>query len=384
MSRLVYVIFLLVVVEGSRNTLERNTETNATEAKVEGKGTIKLPPNVTIPGIITFGDSIVDSGNNNHLRTALKCNFPPYGKDFPGKIAIGRFSDGRVPSDIVAERLGIAETIPAYLNPKLKNEDLLKGVNFCFRWFWLRSVNSKTSVIFSLICFFFSAMFQKVVSLSDQLKYFQEYKNKLKVIVGEEKANFLVKNSLYLVVASSNDIAHTYTARSIKYNKTSYADYLADSASKFVSALYGLGARRIGVFSAVPVGCVPAARTLRGKLKRRCSEKLNEVARNFNAKISPTLEALGKELPDSRVVLIDVYDTLNDMIENPKNYGFEVSNRGCCGTGLVEVLFLCNKINPFTCKNSSSYIFWDSYHPTEKAYQIIVDKLLGNYITKLV
>jgi len=36
MSRLVYVIFLLVVVEGSRNTLERNTETNATEAKVEG------------------------------------------------------------------------------------------------------------------------------------------------------------------------------------------------------------------------------------------------------------------------------------------------------------------------------------------------------------
>ncbi|BAB08449.1 unnamed protein product [Arabidopsis thaliana] len=103
MSRLVYVIFLLVVVEGSRNTLERNTETNATEAKVEGKGTIKLPPNVTIPGIITFGDSIVDSGNNNHLRTALKCNFPPYGKDFPGKIATGRFSDGRVPSDIVGK-----------------------------------------------------------------------------------------------------------------------------------------------------------------------------------------------------------------------------------------------------------------------------------------
>lgn len=36
MSRLVYIIFLLVVVEGSRNTLDQNTETNASEAKVEG------------------------------------------------------------------------------------------------------------------------------------------------------------------------------------------------------------------------------------------------------------------------------------------------------------------------------------------------------------
>lgn len=75
------------------------------------------------------------------------------------------------------------------------------------------------------------------------------------------------------------------------------------------------------MFSAVPVGCVPAARTVHGRLRRKCSNKLNEVALNFNAKLSPTLEALGKELPDSKIVLIDVYDTLNDMIENPKNHG---------------------------------------------------------------
>ncbi|EOA15073.1 hypothetical protein CARUB_v10028437mg [Capsella rubella] len=346
MSRLVYIFYLLVLVEGSRKTftLDQNTETNATEAKVEG--TIKLPPGITFSGVITFGDSIVDSGNNNNLRTRLKCNFPPY-----------------------AERLGIAKTIPAYLNPKLKNEDLLKGVNFA-------SGGSGYDPL--------TAKLVRVISLSDQLKYFQEYKEKIKVTVGEEKANFMVKNSLYLVVASSNDIAHTYMARSLKYNRTSYADYLADLSSKFVRDIYKHGARRIGVFSAVPVGCVPAARTIHGRLKRKCSKKLNEVALHFNTKISPKLDALGKELPDSKIVFIDVYDTLNDMIENPKNYGFEVSTRGCCGTGLLEVLFLCNKINPFTCKNSSSYIFWDSYHPTEKAYQIIVDKLLGKYIMQLV
>ncbi|CAA7041737.1 unnamed protein product [Microthlaspi erraticum] len=163
------------------------------------------------------------------MRTLLKCNFAPYGKDFPGKIATGRFSDGRVPSEIIAERLGITKTIPAYLDPTLKNEDLIKGINF----------------------------------------------------------------------ASGGSGYDPLTSKIVE--------------------LYGLGARRIGVFSAVPVGCVPARRTLTG-IKRTCSDKLNNMALQFNAKLSPSLEALGKESPGSKIVFINVYDILLDMIENPKNY----------------------------------------------------------------
>lgn len=92
--------------------------------------------------------------------------------------------------------------------------------------------------------FFFGATFQKVVSLEEQLKYFIEYKEQIKKIVGEEKADFMVKNSLYLVVASSNDIAHTSMARSFKYNRTAYPDYLADLASKFVRVRFNLTLRK--------------------------------------------------------------------------------------------------------------------------------------------
>jgi hypothetical protein len=53
------------------------------------------------PALIVFGDSIVDPGNNNALTTLIRCNFPPYGQDFPGHNATGRFSNGRVPSDIL-------------------------------------------------------------------------------------------------------------------------------------------------------------------------------------------------------------------------------------------------------------------------------------------
>lgn len=63
--------------------------------------TLKLPPNVTVPAILGFGDSIIDPGNNNNIKTIIKCNFPPYGQDFMGGISTGRFSNGRIPTDFL-------------------------------------------------------------------------------------------------------------------------------------------------------------------------------------------------------------------------------------------------------------------------------------------
>lgn len=61
-----------------------------------------LPNDETIPAVFAFGDSIVDSGNNNYISTLIKCNFPPYGRDFAGgNRPTGRFSNGLVPSDII-------------------------------------------------------------------------------------------------------------------------------------------------------------------------------------------------------------------------------------------------------------------------------------------
>lgn len=62
---------------------------------------IKLPGNETTSAVIIFGDSIVDTGNNNNLTTPAKCNFPPYGRDFQGGVPTGRFSNGKVPSDLL-------------------------------------------------------------------------------------------------------------------------------------------------------------------------------------------------------------------------------------------------------------------------------------------
>ncbi|KAI4316966.1 hypothetical protein L6164_024886 [Bauhinia variegata] len=65
------------------------------------KALVTLPPNVSVPALIVFGDSIMDTGNNNNIKTIVKCNFPPYGKDFQGGVPTGRFCNGKVPSDLI-------------------------------------------------------------------------------------------------------------------------------------------------------------------------------------------------------------------------------------------------------------------------------------------
>lgn len=65
------------------------------------EGMIKMPANESVPALIIFGDSIVDTGNNNDLNTPAKCNFYPYGRNFPGATPTGRFSNGKVPSDFI-------------------------------------------------------------------------------------------------------------------------------------------------------------------------------------------------------------------------------------------------------------------------------------------
>lgn len=54
-----------------------------------------------VPAVISFGDSTIDVGNNNYLRGAVfKANYVPYGENFERHEATGRFSDGKIVTDI--------------------------------------------------------------------------------------------------------------------------------------------------------------------------------------------------------------------------------------------------------------------------------------------
>jgi len=49
-----------------------------------------------------FGDSLVDSGNNDFLATTARADAPPYGIDFPSHRPTGRFSNGLNIPDLIS------------------------------------------------------------------------------------------------------------------------------------------------------------------------------------------------------------------------------------------------------------------------------------------
>ncbi|XP_015889747.3 GDSL esterase/lipase EXL3-like [Ziziphus jujuba] len=338
---------------------------------IDGGGAIPplFPTNdTTIPAVIVFGDSIVDAGNNNNLTTIapVKCNFPPYGRDFIGGKPTGRFSNGRVPSDMVAEAFNVKKIVPAYLDPNVQLEDLLTGVTFASGG---AGYDPQTSNLVS------------VISLTDQLKLFKEYKNKLTAAVGEERTANIISKSVYFVCFGSNDIVNTYFSNpstQLHYDVPAYADLLVKNAATFLQELYGEGARRIGVLSLPPLGCVPSQRTVRGGIQRNCWEPLNQASTVVNTKISSKLNSLNKNFPEATFLYLDIYNPLLSLIQYPAKYGFEVATLGCCGTGIIEVSVLCNSYAKNTCKDASRYVFWDSFHPSEKAYDTLVHIVLNN------
>lgn len=172
--------------------------------------------------------------------------------------------------------------------------------------------------------------------------------------------------------------------------------------------LYGLGARRIGVTSLPPTGCLPAAITLFGAGSNQCVESLNQDAILFNDKLNSTSQGLVQKLPGLKLVVFDIYQPLLDMIrkpsdngkkmptlwktkaQNPNDWlsifiwvlnhvnvtGFFESRRACCGTGTLETSVLCNDRSVGTCSNATEYVFWDGFHPSEAANQVLAGDLL--------
>ncbi|KAM7274599.1 hypothetical protein ACFE04_016465 [Oxalis oulophora] len=317
-----------------------------------------------IPAIIVFGDSSVDSGNNNQISTVLKSNFQPYGRDFDGGRATGRFSNGRIPPDYISAAFGLKSEIPAYLDPAYNISDFATGV--CFASAGTGYDNATSNVL-------------NVIPLWKELVYFKEYQGKLKSYIGYKKAKEIVREALYLMSIGTNDFMENYFLlpnRRSRFTVSQYQDFLIGISANFIRELYRMGGRKLSLTGLPPMGCLPLERTTNIFGQHDCAEEYNKIAVEFNAKLNVVVGKLNRELPGMKVVTGNAYNIFYHIIRNPSHYGFEVAEIACCATGLFEMGYMCNKDNLFTCPDANKYVFWDAFHPTEKTNRIISEHII--------
>ncbi|XP_019177898.1 PREDICTED: GDSL esterase/lipase At2g24560-like [Ipomoea nil] len=322
--------------------------------------------------ILVFGDSTVDTGNNNYIPTIFRANHPPYGLDYTNGIATGRFSDGQLVPDVLAQLLGLKQKggVPPYLRPNISDAELRSGVSFA-------SAGSGYDDL--------TATLSGAISMRKQMEYLKEYIGRVKKSVGEREGERIVKGGLVIVSGGSNDFVLNFydvPTRRLEFSIGKYQDFLLEKLQSFVKELYDVGCRKIIVSGLPPIGCLPIQLTAKSPVLRKCVEKENSDAQSYNAKLQHMLAALQETLPGSKVLYADTYTPLLDLINNPQENGFVETKKGCCGSGLVEVGPLCNS-NSHVCTNPSEYIYFDSIHLTESAYLQVAEYLIKDLLRKL-
>lgn len=74
-------------------------------------------------------------------------------------------------------------------------------------------------------------------NLGDQLAWYQNWKNEVKSLVGEEKGAYIIKNALNIVSTGANDWVNNYYLNPLlqkKYTPETYTTFLIGEARSYI------------------------------------------------------------------------------------------------------------------------------------------------------
>ncbi|CAN1169074.1 GDSL esterase/lipase 5 [Linum perenne] len=311
------------------------------------------------PGFFLFGDSFLDAGNNNYINTTTldQANFWPYGTTF-FHSPTGRFSDGRLLPDFIAKYAKLP-LIPPFLRPGNKVNDLVAGVNFA------------SGGAGALVDTFRGDVIDLKTQLGNMKKVNQLLRNKL----GKEEAKAIVSSAVYMFSIGSNDYMSPFLTNSSSSSQTSSSilvSMVISNLTAVVKEIYEMGGRKF-VFMNVPtLGCLPAMRLLMNRGSSCSDDRVSELAKLHNAALSMVLPQMGREMKGFKYSLFDFSRSLHRRMTRPSNYGLKEGEEACCGTGKWRGVYSCGgkrTVKEFeVCKRPYEYVFWDSFHLTEKVY----------------
>ncbi|CAN6441352.1 unnamed protein product [Victoria cruziana] len=315
-----------------------------------------------VSAMFVFGDSIVDNGNNVYIDPNITTIYLPYGVDFPTGPT-GRYSNGRNPTDILGQLLGLPHFLPAAKDPLAKGKRILYGVNYA---------SGGAGVLDST-----GAKFAKCIPMNQQIKHFEtitlpDLRTQLSK---RDQLCFHLSKSLFVMHAGGNDCGsmcrETIGQKQKECASDEFLDSLLENFILQVKKVYDLGGRKFVLFGIQAIGCNPLSRQSTGK----CREDMNRAAVAYNSRLRSSIDKLQHDMPGSNFVYIDTYRIIRDVFDNPGLNGFKEVRRSCCTTSG----FGCIRGNS-PCKNRNEYMYFDGAHFTEALYKHLARKV---YLSEL-
>ena len=257
--------------------------------------------------IYAFGDSLSDNGN---VFAATGMGFPP------APYAQGRFSNGPVWSENLAESLGVELDDFAFGGATTGDRNTLDGI------------------------------FPGLLGLEQQIDNF---------IATNPTA---APNALYALWAGSNDYLPTETSTFMPFDTPNVT---LSNLQMAVNDLAEIGARKFAVLNLPNLGEIPRTSA---SLDGFCppdtqfdADCLNDLTAAHNAGLSSLFSSFP---PGVEITLVDVNSLFANALVNPEQFGF---------TNVTEPCF--NQITGSVCGNSNEYLFWDTQHPTSEGHRLI-------------
>ncbi|GJZ01963.1 GDSL esterase/lipase-like protein [Tanacetum coccineum] len=218
-----------------------------------------------------------------------------------------------------------------------------------------------------------------VLRMPLQLEYFREYQQRLSSVIGEKQAKELVNQALVLVSLGGNDFVNNYylfpfSPRSQQSELPEFVANLLAEYRKILEKLYDMGSRRVIVLGSGPLGCAPAERA-QHSLTGDCVGTLQEAAALFEPQLTKMIQDLNAQYHAEVFLAANTKLMHHDIISDPEAFGFKTSKTACCGQGPFNGWGFC-RMDSNLCQNRDEYVFWDAFHPSERANRIIVQQIL--------
>ncbi|KAM0048906.1 putative sinapine esterase [Helianthus debilis subsp. tardiflorus] len=339
--------------------------------------TCTLYANGCYTSIISFGDSLADTGNLKQLyystnRETLHFFYPPYGETF-FHMPTGRCSNGRLIIDFIAESIRLPLVRP-FVGVKGRHMmEFRRGVNY--------AVAGATALDSSFLAARGVHNPMTNSSLRVQLGWFKRSLPSLCANVPDCK-HFLGHSLVLMGEIGGNDYNHALLAgKSIEELET-YVPLVVDAIISAINELIELGAKTILVPGNLPIGCSAVYLTnyygsdnVEYDNSTGCITRLNKFAEYHNKVLKRELSTMRERRPEVNLIYADYYNAAMQFFRSPNEYGFtNGALKACCGGGgpfNYNASTACADPSSNVCVQPDSYANWDGLHLTEAAYKVI-------------